>query len=75
MDSAPVHCLASGSAQNEKFCARLGLMPVRSPPVQDAACDLDEENDMNGEARAFEPDDMTRLVAERLNVGDAAGGG
>ncbi len=28
---------------------------------------------MNGEARAFEPGDVTLLVAERLKVGDAAG--
>jgi ketosteroid isomerase-like protein len=28
---------------------------------------------MSGEARATEPEDVTRLVAERLNVGDAAG--
>jgi len=26
-----------------------------------------------GEARALEPDDVTWLAAERLNVGDAAG--
>jgi ketosteroid isomerase-like protein len=28
---------------------------------------------MSGEARATEPEDVTRLVAERLNAGDAAG--
>jgi ketosteroid isomerase-like protein len=28
---------------------------------------------MTGEARAMEPEDVTRLVAERLNAGDAAG--
>ena len=28
---------------------------------------------MSGEARAIEPEDVTRLVAERLNAGDAAG--
>jgi ketosteroid isomerase-like protein len=28
---------------------------------------------MSGEARAMEPEDVTRLVAERLNAGDAAG--
>ena len=28
---------------------------------------------MTGEARATEPEDVTRLVAERLNAGDAAG--
>ena len=28
---------------------------------------------MSGEARAAEPEDVTRLVAERLNAGDAAG--
>ncbi len=28
---------------------------------------------MSGAARAFEPEDVTRLVAERLNAGDAAG--
>jgi ketosteroid isomerase-like protein len=27
---------------------------------------------MSGEARAMEPEDVTRLVAERLNAGDAA---
>jgi uncharacterized protein (TIGR02246 family) len=30
-------------------------------------------SDMSGEARAAEPEDVTRLVAERLNAGDAAG--
>ena len=28
---------------------------------------------MNGEAKAMQPEEVTRLVAERLNVGDAAG--
>ena len=28
---------------------------------------------MSGEARAAQPEDVTRLVAERLNAGDAAG--
>ena len=28
---------------------------------------------MSGEARAMQPEDVTRLVAERLNAGDAAG--
>jgi ketosteroid isomerase-like protein len=28
---------------------------------------------MNGAARALEPEDVTRLVSERLNAGDAAG--
>jgi len=28
---------------------------------------------MNGEAKAMQPEDVTRLVAERLNAGDAAG--
>jgi hypothetical protein len=28
---------------------------------------------MSGEAKAMQPDDVTRLVAERLNAGDAAG--
>ena len=28
---------------------------------------------MSGEARTIEPEDVTRLVAERLNAGDAAG--
>ena len=28
---------------------------------------------MSGEARATEPEDVTRLIAERLNAGDAAG--
>jgi ketosteroid isomerase-like protein len=28
---------------------------------------------MHGEARAMEPEEVTRLVAERLNAGDAAG--
>ena len=28
---------------------------------------------MSGEARAMRPEEVTRLVAERLNVGDAAG--
>jgi ketosteroid isomerase-like protein len=28
---------------------------------------------MSGEARAMEPEEVTRLVAERLNAGDAAG--
>jgi ketosteroid isomerase-like protein len=28
---------------------------------------------MRGEARAMEPEQVTRLVAERLNAGDAAG--
>jgi ketosteroid isomerase-like protein len=28
---------------------------------------------MSGEARAMEPEDVTRLVVERLNAGDAAG--
>ena len=28
---------------------------------------------MSGEARATQPEDVTRLVAERLNAGDAAG--
>ena len=28
---------------------------------------------MNGEAKAMQPEDVTRLVAERLNGGDAAG--
>jgi uncharacterized protein (TIGR02246 family) len=28
---------------------------------------------MSGEARAVEPEDVTRMVAERLNAGDAAG--
>ena len=28
---------------------------------------------MSGETRAIEPEDVTRLVAERLNAGDAAG--
>jgi uncharacterized protein (TIGR02246 family) len=28
---------------------------------------------MNGEARAMQPEDVTRLVAERLNAGDAPG--
>jgi ketosteroid isomerase-like protein len=28
---------------------------------------------MSGEARATEPEDVTRLVAERLNADDAAG--
>jgi uncharacterized protein (TIGR02246 family) len=28
---------------------------------------------MSGEARAIQPEDVTRLVAERLNAGDAAG--
>jgi ketosteroid isomerase-like protein len=30
-------------------------------------------SDMNGEAKATQPEDVTRLVAERLNAGDAAG--
>jgi len=29
--------------------------------------------DMSGEAKAIQPRDVTRLVAERLNTGDAAG--
>jgi ketosteroid isomerase-like protein len=29
-------------------------------------------SDMSGEARAVEPEDVTRLVVERLNAGDAA---
>src|SRR5512136_1679861 len=29
--------------------------------------------DMSGEAKAMRPEDVTRLVAERLNAGDAAG--
>jgi ketosteroid isomerase-like protein len=29
--------------------------------------------DMSGEVRAMEPEDVTRLVVERLNAGDAAG--
>ena len=28
---------------------------------------------MSGETRAMKPEDVTRLVAERLNAGDAAG--
>ena len=28
---------------------------------------------MSGEAKAMEPEDVTRLVAERINAGDAAG--
>ena len=28
---------------------------------------------MSGEAKAMQPEDVTRLVAERLNAGDAAG--
>jgi len=28
---------------------------------------------MNGEPRAMEPEDVTRLIVERLNAGDAAG--
>ena len=28
---------------------------------------------MNDEAKAMQPEDVTRLVAERLNAGDAAG--
>jgi hypothetical protein len=32
-----------------------------------------KEARMSGEARAIEPEDVTRLVAERLNAGDAAG--
>jgi ketosteroid isomerase-like protein len=28
---------------------------------------------MSGEAKAMEPEDVTRMVAERLNAGDAAG--
>jgi hypothetical protein len=28
---------------------------------------------MSGEAKAMEPEDVTRLVVERLNAGDAAG--
>jgi ketosteroid isomerase-like protein len=28
---------------------------------------------MSGAAKAAEPEDVTRLVAERLNAGDAAG--
>jgi ketosteroid isomerase-like protein len=28
---------------------------------------------MNGDAKAMQPEDVTRLVAERLNAGDAAG--
>jgi len=28
---------------------------------------------MSGESQAFQPEDVTRLVAERLNAGDAAG--
>src|SRR5271165_5948119 len=30
-------------------------------------------SDMSGEAKAAQPEDVTRLVAERLNAGDAAG--
>jgi ketosteroid isomerase-like protein len=29
--------------------------------------------DMGGEAKAMEPEEVTRMVAERLNAGDAAG--
>jgi ketosteroid isomerase-like protein len=32
-----------------------------------------EERDMSGETRAMQPEDVTRLVAERFNAGDAAG--
>ena len=28
---------------------------------------------MTGEAKAMQPEDVTRLVTERLNAGDAAG--
>ena len=28
---------------------------------------------MSGEAKAMQPEEVTRLVAERLNAGDAAG--
>jgi hypothetical protein len=30
-------------------------------------------SEMSGEAKAMQPEDVTRLVAERLNAGDAAG--
>ena len=36
-------------------------------------CPPDGRSGMSGEARAIEPEDVTRLVAERLNAGDAAG--
>jgi len=36
-------------------------------------CPFERRSGMSGEARAIEPEDVTRLVAERLNVGDAAG--
>jgi ketosteroid isomerase-like protein len=34
---------------------------------------LDKEVDMKDKAKAMEPEDVTRLVVERLNAGDAAG--
>jgi len=36
-------------------------------------CRFERRSGMSGEARAIEPEDVTRLVAERLNAGDAAG--
>jgi len=36
-------------------------------------CPFERRSGMSGEARAIEPEDVTRLVAERLNAGDAAG--
>src|ERR1022692_4201883 len=34
---------------------------------------LERTSDMSGEAMAKEPEDVTRLIAERLNAGDATG--
>jgi len=52
-----------------------GSLPAGRATKQDAisAQPARKEARMSGEAKAMQPEDVTRLVAERLNAGDAAG--
>src|SRR6266571_4360774 len=52
-----------------------GSLPAGRAAKQDAisAQPARKEARMSGEAKAMQPEDVTRLVAERLNAGDAAG--
>jgi uncharacterized protein (TIGR02246 family) len=47
-------------------CAGAGTVSVQAPMKKEGSA-------ISGEARAMEPEDVTRMIVERLNAGDAAG--